>query len=76
MKLLVAIPLWFLLVVVCWPLALLALVLLPILWLLSIPFRVVGIAVRATLALLETLLFLPARILGWGRRHGRQSVRA
>jgi uncharacterized membrane protein len=68
MKMLVAVPLWFLLFVVCWPLALLALLLLPLAWLLSIPFRVFGIVVRALLALLEAILFLPARILGFRRR--------
>lgn len=56
--------LWLLLLVVCWPLALLALVLYPIVWLLVLPFRVVGIAVGGALALLRALLFLPARLLG------------
>ncbi len=68
MKLLVAIPLWCLLFLVCWPFALLALVLLPFLWLLSIPFKIFGVVVRAILAFLEALLFLPARILGFGKR--------
>jgi hypothetical protein len=53
--------------VFCWPLLVLALVLLPFLWLLSIPFRIVGILVEATLAFIRALLFLPARILGGGR---------
>ena len=53
--------------VCCWPLLLVALVLLPFLWLLSIPFRIVGMLVEATLAFIRALLFLPARILG-GRR--------
>jgi hypothetical protein len=56
--------LWLLLLVVCWPLALLALVLYPIVWLLLLPFRVAGIAVGGALALLRALLFLPARLLG------------
>jgi len=56
--------LWLLLLVVCWPLALLALVLYPIVWLLLLPFRVVGIAVGGALALLRALLYLPARLLG------------
>jgi len=56
--------LWLLLLVVCWPLALLALVLYPIVWLLLLPFRVVGIAVGGALAFLRALLFLPARLLG------------
>jgi hypothetical protein len=56
--------LWLLLLVVCWPLALLALVLLPIVWLLLLPFRLVGIAVGGALALVRALVFLPARLLG------------
>ena len=56
--------LWCLLFVLCWPLALLALVLYPIVWLLLLPFRLVGIAVGSVLALLKAVLFLPARLLG------------
>ncbi|HYM28302.1 MAG TPA: hypothetical protein VET66_09140 [Steroidobacteraceae bacterium] len=56
--------LWLLLLVVCWPLALLALVVYPIVWLLLLPFRVAGIAVGGALALLRALLYLPARLLG------------
>lgn len=56
--------LWLLLLVLCWPLALLALVLYPIVWLLLLPFRIVGIAVDGVLALLRALFFLPARVLG------------
>lgn len=56
--------LWLLLLVVCWPLALLALVLYPIVWLISIPFRLVGITVEGVFALLKAILFLPARLLG------------
>jgi hypothetical protein len=48
---------------VCWPLALLALVLYPIVWLLLLPFRLVGIAVDGVFALLKAILFLPARVL-------------
>ena len=59
--------LWCILFVVCWPLALLALLLYPIVWLLLLPFRIVGIAVGGVLELLKTLLFLPARLLGGGR---------
>ena len=55
---------WCILLVLCWPLALLALVLLPIIWLLSIPFRLLALVVHAVFALLRTLLLLPARILG------------
>ncbi len=56
--------LWVLLFVVCWPLALLALVLYPIVWLLLLPFRIVGVAVEGAFAFLKAVLFLPARLLG------------
>ncbi len=59
--------LWCLLFVFCWPLALLALVLYPIVWLLTIPLRIVGISVGAVFALLTALLLLPARALGQRR---------
>lgn len=55
--------LWLILLVLCWPLALLALALYPVVWLLSLPFRLVGITVDALFTLLKSLLFLPARIL-------------
>lgn len=55
--------LWLLLLVVCWPLALLALVLYPIVWLLALPFRLVGITLHAVFAFLGALLMLPARVL-------------
>lgn len=55
--------LWLILLVLCWPLALLALVLWPVVWLLSLPFRLLGIAVEGVFALLRALLFLPARVL-------------
>jgi hypothetical protein len=55
--------LWCLLLIVCWPLALIALVLYPFVWLLLLPFRIVGIAVSGVLELLKTILFLPARVL-------------
>jgi hypothetical protein len=54
-----------LLAVVCWPLAIGLLLLWPILWLLSLPFRLIGLIVRALFAFLEAVLFLPARLLGW-----------
>ena len=60
----VAFLLWLLLLVVCWPLALLALVLYPIVWLLALPFRLVGITLHAVFAFLGALLMLPARVLG------------
>ena len=55
---------WCLLLVLCWPLALLVLVLAPLVWLISLPFRLLGICIRATFALVGALLFLPARLLG------------
>ena len=55
--------LWCILFVLCWPLALLALVLYPIVWLLLLPFRMVGIAVTGVFELLKAILFLPARVL-------------
>ena len=56
--------LWCLLLVVCWPLALIALVLYPLVWLLTLPFRIVGIAVEGVFELLRAVLFLPVRVLG------------
>ena len=55
--------LWCILFVMCWPLALLALVLYPIVWLLLVPFRIVGIAVGGVLELVSAIIFLPARLL-------------
>jgi hypothetical protein len=55
--------LWCILFVVCWPLALLALVLHPIVWLLTLLFRILGIAVHGVFALLSALFFLPVRVL-------------
>ena len=65
MKILLTLILWALLLVLCWPIAILALVLWPVAWLLSIPFRVVGIAMEAFLALVKSVLFLPAKLLGY-----------
>jgi len=55
--------LWCILLVLCWPLALVALVLYPVVWLLLLPFRIVGIAVGGVLELVGAILFLPARLL-------------
>ena len=55
--------LWLILLVLCWPLALLALVLYPLVWLALLPFRIVGIAVEAVLELVWALVTLPARLL-------------
>ena len=59
--------LWTLLFLVSWPIALLVLVLYPIVWLLLLPFRLLGIAVGGVFEFLKALLFLPARLLGAGR---------
>jgi len=55
--------LWLILLVLCWPLALLALVLYPLVWLLLLPFRLIGITVSAVFDFLRALLHLPARVL-------------
>ncbi len=55
--------LWCILLVLCWPLALAALVLYPLVWLLLLPFRLVGIAVGGVLELVSALIFLPARLI-------------
>lgn len=65
MKILLVMILWAILLVLCWPIAILALILWPIVWLLSIPFRIVGTFMDAFLALVKTILFLPARLLGY-----------
>jgi hypothetical protein len=59
---------WLLLLVLCWPLALFALLLWPVVWLLSLPFRLVGITFEAVFALLRAVLMLPARVLGYGQK--------
>ena len=55
--------LWCILLILCWPLALLALVLYPFIWLLLLPFRLVGIAVTGALELVKEIILLPARLL-------------
>ena len=67
MKALILFVGWVLLFVMCWPVALLALILFPIVWLLSLPLRLLGISVEAVFALIKSLLLLPARVLGWKR---------
>jgi len=59
--------LWCILLVLCWPLALLALLLYPLVWLLLLPFRLLGIAVDGALALIRAVVLLPARVLGGPR---------
>lgn len=56
--------LWCVLFVLCWPLALLALLLWPLVWLVTLPFRLLGIAVEGVFGLLRALVMLPARVLG------------
>jgi hypothetical protein len=58
---------WCILLVLCWPVALLALVLFPLVWLLALPFRLLGMTLEALLALVRAVLFLPARLFR-GRR--------
>ena len=58
-----AFVLWCILFILCWPLALLAIVLYPIVWLLTLPFRIVGIAVDGVFALLAAIFYLPVRVL-------------
>jgi uncharacterized membrane protein YgaE (UPF0421/DUF939 family) len=59
---------WCILFVLCWPLALLALILLPLVWIISLPLRLIGITLGAVFALLKSILYLPARILGFAKR--------
>jgi hypothetical protein len=65
MKALILFVLWMILFVLCWPLALIALALLPVVWLLSLPLRLVNITVGAVFALIRAILFLPARLLSF-----------
>lgn len=65
MKFLAFFVVWCILLVLSWPVALIVLVLAPLVWLLSLPFRVVGICVGALFALLKSILFLPARLFGY-----------
>ena len=73
MKVLILFVGWCILFVLSWPVALLALILFPVVWLLSLPLRLVGITVAAVFALVRALLFLPARLLGW-RHSGRRAA--
>jgi hypothetical protein len=61
---------WLVLLLLCWPLALLALVLYPVVWLLVLPFRIVGITLEGAFRLLAALVLLPARLLRGPRRAG------
>ena len=60
--------LWLLLLVLCWPVALLALLLWPVVWVISLPFRILGIAFEGVFALLRAIVMLPARLVGGSGR--------
>ncbi len=60
--------LWLILLVLCWPLALLALVAYPLIWLLLLPFRILGFAVEGVLAFVRSIFMLPARLIGGPRK--------
>ncbi len=64
MKAMLAFVCWCILFVLSWPIALLALVLFPLVWLVSLPFRVIFFSIEAVLCLVKAILFLPARLLG------------
>ncbi len=64
MRVLIVLLLWCFLLILWWPLALLALILFPIVWLLSLPLRLIGITIEAVFQLLKAIFFLPARLLG------------
>ena len=67
MKIILAFFAWCVLLVLCWPLALLALIAAPLVWLLLLPVRIAVWCIHAALALVHGVLFLPARLLGYGR---------
>jgi hypothetical protein len=66
--------LWVILFILCWPLALLALIAYPFVWLILLPFRIVGIAVGGVLGLLSALFLLPARLLRGPRAMGARAI--
>jgi hypothetical protein len=68
MQTLILIVGWCILFLLCWPVAVLALILFPFIWLVSLPLRLVGITLGAVFALIRAVLFLPARLLGWRPR--------
>jgi len=65
MKFLLLLVAWFILLALCWPLALLLVFFVPLVWLVCLPFRVLGAAVEGTLALIRAVFLLPARLLGY-----------
>jgi hypothetical protein len=64
MKIILTFFVWCLLFMLCWPVALLVLVLAPLVWLIALPFRLIGVCIEGTFALIRAILFLPARLLG------------
>ena len=68
MRSLLTLVAWLILLVLCWTLALLALLLWPLVWIVSLPFRLIGMTLEALFALLRAVLFLPARVLGYKAR--------
>jgi hypothetical protein len=60
--------LWLILLVFCWPLAILALIAYPLIWIILLPFRLLGIAVEGVFELLRTIILFPVRVLGGGKR--------
>jgi hypothetical protein len=60
--------LWFIVLIFCWPLAIMAIILYPVVWLLLLPFRLLGIAVEGVLELVKAIILLPARVLRGPRR--------
>jgi hypothetical protein len=66
--------LWCVLLVLCWPVAILAIILWPLVWLLSLPFRAVALSFDAIFALVRAILFLPARILGYRDNSAHRSL--
>lgn len=64
--------LWLILLVICWPIALLALIAYPFVWLLLLPFRLIGIAVSGVFELLRAIIALPGRVLSAGRERAQQ----
>lgn len=74
MKTMVLLLGWCFLLVLCWPIAILAVVLWPFVWLISLPFRAVALSFDAIFALLRAILFLPARILGYRDNSARHPL--
>jgi hypothetical protein len=66
--------LWCILLVVCWPVAILAIILWPLVWLISLPFRAVALSFDAIFALVRAILFLPARVLGYRDSSARRPL--